>query len=173
MTKPSFLGRKEAHGFGDVQRSPHTTGRHRGQVGISDGRDFCVTLYGHEARRDQHVDRSPVIGHRSDELGNMSLVGDVSCKGGSIPALVPDRLDHSQRLHVVAHTVDRNSQAILRQPPRNSGAEPARAACHYCDPLSHRGHPNDHRTGLRNRLPTVASHDTRDVRNGSAHGLDL
>src|SRR6266496_2385823 len=46
------------------------------------------------------------IGDRSDKLSDLQLVGDVSREGGGSPARALDRVDHCERLRLVAYAVD-------------------------------------------------------------------
>src|SRR4051794_35942263 len=76
----------------------------------------------------QHVDRPQPIGDRGDELGDLRLVGDVGGKRAGHAAAVADAADDFERHPPSVAVVDRDGQAVAREPPRYRARGAAGAA---------------------------------------------
>jgi hypothetical protein len=89
----------------------------------------------------QHVDGAEAVGHSSDEIRDLPLVGDVGREGVGDPARIPDDRDDLERPRVTADIVDGHGQAVAGEAPRDGAAQPAGAARYEGDALPQRLQP--------------------------------
>jgi hypothetical protein len=92
----------------------------------------------------EHVDGAEAAGHRRNEIGNASLVGDIGHENVCYSAVVSDGGDDLERLRLTLEAVDGHGQAIAGETPGDGTAEPARATCHERDALPVGTHTRDH-----------------------------
>src|SRR5215475_7376897 len=84
----------------------------------------------------QHIDRTQQVGHCSDQVGDLLLVGDVGVEGVGHAAVAPDGAGHLTRLPVVTPAVNRDGHAVAGKPAHDCSTQPERTTRDKSDPVT-------------------------------------
>ena len=71
----------------------------------------------------QYLNRPEPVGDRGDQLADLVLVSDVGAEGVRGAAAVTDKAGDLARLLIATPAVDRDGQAVSRQPHRDHRAQ--------------------------------------------------
>lgn len=67
----------------------------------------------------EHANRAELPGDRGDQLADLLLICDVGAEGIRGTAAATDTAGDLARPRIAAAAIDRDGQAVVRQPPRN------------------------------------------------------
>jgi hypothetical protein len=87
---------------------------------------------------DQHIDRAEAVSDRGGQPRNLVLVGDIGAEALGGAAIITDGAADDSYLFVTGPAIDRDSETVTRQAPRDHRPQAPRATRHQSDtPMRH------------------------------------